>query len=169
MFLDIRDTSKYLLPAGLIKAVLLMNESEFSEKTHKSGSDPVSDVNQQPPGTASQDETLRQSPEERAQTAHLSKDRGSFPAKVPGYEMIRSLGEGSYGSVWLAQEENTGKYVAIKFYTHRRGLDWSPPSGGAWPGAAVCMAWISSPYPQPGRKSCGSRPGAAWWAWFVSP
>lgn len=125
MFLDIRDTSKYLLPAGLIKAVLLMNKSEFPEKPHQPGPDPASGARQQFPGAASQDETLRQSPEERAQTAHLSKDRGSFPAKVPGYEMIRSLGEGSYGSVWLAQEENTGKYVAIKFYTHRRGLDWS--------------------------------------------
>ena len=27
--------------------------------------------------------------------------------------------------MWLAREENTGKHVAVKFYTHRRGLDWS--------------------------------------------
>jgi serine/threonine protein kinase len=27
--------------------------------------------------------------------------------------------------VWLAIERNTGKQVAIKFYSHRRGLDWS--------------------------------------------
>ncbi|MCH7987815.1 MAG: protein kinase, partial [Planctomycetes bacterium] len=37
----------------------------------------------------------------------------------------RCLGEGAYGSVWLAREQNTGRKVAIKFYTHRRGLDWS--------------------------------------------
>ena len=73
----------------------------------------------------SSEKTLKQSSEERSQAAHLSKDRLDLPAKVPGYIMIRSLGEGSYGSVWLAQEENTGKYVAIKFYTYRRGLDWS--------------------------------------------
>ncbi|MCA9003736.1 MAG: protein kinase [Planctomycetaceae bacterium] len=71
------------------------------------------------------DKTLVQSPEERARAADLSKDRQLLPAKVPGYLLMRSLGEGSYGSVWLAQEENTGKYVAIKFYTYRRGLDWS--------------------------------------------
>ena len=75
--------------------------------------------------SSQQDQTLRQSPEERERAAHLSKDRLSLPAKVPGYIMVRSLGEGSYGAVWLAQEENTGKYVAIKFYTYRRGLDWS--------------------------------------------
>ncbi len=63
----------------------------------------------------------------------LSRDRSrsrslqavSPPAYLPGYEIIRSLGEGSFGSVWLAHEVNTGKQVAIKFYTHRRGLDWS--------------------------------------------
>jgi hypothetical protein len=27
--------------------------------------------------------------------------------------------------VWLADERNTGKQVAIKFYSHRRGIDWS--------------------------------------------
>ena len=55
----------------------------------------------------------------------LSRQREAFPAPVPGFEITRCLGEGSYGSVWLAREENTGKQVAIKFYTHRRGLDWS--------------------------------------------
>lgn len=44
---------------------------------------------------------------------------------APGYEMLASLGEGSFGTVWLARELKTGKQVAIKFYTHRRGLDWS--------------------------------------------
>ncbi|QDU09148.1 serine/threonine protein kinase [Gimesia aquarii] len=73
----------------------------------------------------SHNKTLKQSSEERSHAANLSKDGRSLPAKIPGYIIIRSLGEGSYGSVWLAQEENTGKYVAIKFYTYRRGLDWS--------------------------------------------
>ncbi len=47
------------------------------------------------------------------------------PASVPGFRIRRRLGEGAYGSVWLATEQNTGKQVAIKFYSHRRGLDWS--------------------------------------------
>ncbi|MDA0285029.1 MAG: serine/threonine protein kinase, partial [Planctomycetota bacterium] len=44
---------------------------------------------------------------------------------VPGFSLIERLGEGAYGEVWLAREDKTGKHVAIKFYTHRRGLDWS--------------------------------------------
>ena len=50
---------------------------------------------------------------------------GKAPAAVPGFRILQSLGEGKYGSVWLAREQNTGKHVAIKFYTHRRGIDWS--------------------------------------------
>ncbi len=45
--------------------------------------------------------------------------------KLPGYQMMKRLGEGAYGAVWLARENKTGKQVAIKCYTHRRGLDWS--------------------------------------------
>ena len=44
---------------------------------------------------------------------------------MPGFRIDRCLGVGAYGSVWLASELNTGKQVAIKFYSHRRGLDWS--------------------------------------------
>ncbi len=105
-----------------------MNESEPDEHAQPA------DIHHQPEGDwqdsepyadVSPEKTLKQSPEERSHAAHLSKDRLALPAKIPGYIVIRSLGEGSYGSVWLAQEENTGKYVAIKFYTYRRGLDWS--------------------------------------------
>ncbi len=105
-----------------------MNQSESQENVPLAEDQQPSEINQpdsQPSNADSNDKTLKQSPEERSQAAHLSKDGLSLPAKVPGYIIIRSLGEGSYGSVWLAQEENTGKYVAIKFYTYRRGLDWS--------------------------------------------
>lgn len=50
---------------------------------------------------------------------------GDSPSVVPGYRILKPIGEGKYGSVWLAREQNTGKHVAIKFYTHRRGVDWS--------------------------------------------
>jgi len=60
-----------------------------------------------------------------ARALALSEPRQVPPADVPGYQIERCLGSGAYGSVWLAAERNTGKRVAIKFYTHRRGLDWS--------------------------------------------
>ena len=44
---------------------------------------------------------------------------------VPGYEPRRFLGAGAYGEVWVAVDRNTGRQVAIKFYAHQGGLDWS--------------------------------------------
>ncbi len=47
------------------------------------------------------------------------------PLRVPGYEMLRCLGEGSFGTVWQARAVNTGKIVAVKYYTRRRGMNWA--------------------------------------------
>lgn len=47
------------------------------------------------------------------------------PGAIPGYQIEQCLGEGSFGSVWLARESRTGKKVAIKFYARGRGVDWS--------------------------------------------
>lgn len=69
--------------------------------------------------TPLQDETSQQF------SARLSAEQLLPPGQVPGYEIERLLGAGSYGSVWLARELKTGKQVAIKFYTQRRGLNWS--------------------------------------------
>ena len=55
----------------------------------------------------------------------MSLKRGQPPTQVPGYEPERFLGVGAYGEVWVAREQNTGRKVAIKFYAHRSGLDWS--------------------------------------------
>jgi len=55
----------------------------------------------------------------------MSLERGHPPTEVPGYEPERFLGVGAYGEVWVAVEKNTGRRVAIKFYAHRGGLDWS--------------------------------------------
>jgi serine/threonine protein kinase len=71
------------------------------------------------------DATLVQDQTEITRATELSRQLETPPARVPGYTLVRSLGDGAYGSVWLAYEENTGKQVAIKFYTHHRGLDWS--------------------------------------------
>lgn len=69
--------------------------------------------------------TVVQSDADRERSRDLSTHSERPPALVPGYQIQRSLGEGAYGSVWLATEQATGKAVAIKFYTQRRGLDWS--------------------------------------------
>lgn len=69
--------------------------------------------------------TWVQSEADRERSRGLSLRREHPPAAVPGYQIKESLGEGAYGSVWLATELGTGKNVAIKFYTQRRGLDWS--------------------------------------------
>ncbi len=62
---------------------------------------------------------------ERRRAAEMSMQRGRLPAEVPGYEPERFLGVGAYGEVWVAREKNTGRRVAVKFYAHRGGLDWS--------------------------------------------
>jgi hypothetical protein len=44
--------------------------------------------------------------------------------KAAGYRMIAPLGEGTYGAVWLAEEESTGIKVAVKFFAHGAGRRW---------------------------------------------
>ena len=70
-------------------------------------------------------ETLIQDADAVQRSLELSELVGEAPSVVPGYRILKPIGEGKYGSVWLAREQNTGKHVAIKFYTHRRGVDWS--------------------------------------------
>src|SRR4029078_6520243 len=71
------------------------------------------------------DHTQQQSSEEQQRAQALSLNRSQPPAQVPGYEPRRFLGAGAYGEVWVALDRNTGRQVAIKFYAHRGGLDWS--------------------------------------------
>ncbi len=68
------------------------------------------------------EQTAVQDDAERAR----SKDRSeALPRpEVPGYEMEQKLGAGSYGEVWLAIHKNTGRKVAIKFFSRFKGLDW---------------------------------------------
>jgi eukaryotic-like serine/threonine-protein kinase len=63
-------------------------------------------------------ETASQS--KRIRAALLSKGR----PHVPGYEVLRPLGAGTFGEVWLAQDEGTGVRVAVKFFAHGTGLQW---------------------------------------------
>ena len=73
----------------------------------------------------STDPTEIQGGAERRRASDRSLVRGHPPTQVPGYEPERFLGVGAYGEVWVAVERNTGRRVAIKFYAHRGGLDWS--------------------------------------------
>ncbi len=70
-------------------------------------------------------ETLDQDDDARQYAAAMSLPGEAPPAIVPGYQIVRRIGSGKYGSVWLAREQNTGKHVAIKFFLHRHGVDWN--------------------------------------------
>lgn len=47
------------------------------------------------------------------------------PADVPGVRVERFLGAGAFGQVWVGRNLNTGRGVAVKFYLHRGGVNWS--------------------------------------------
>ena len=73
----------------------------------------------------SSDYTQQQSPADEQRSKDLSLARTRPPTEVPGYVAQRFLGAGAYGEVWAGVDKNTGRRVAIKFYAHRRGVDWS--------------------------------------------
>ena len=69
--------------------------------------------------------TEQQSPSDQQRSKDLSLQRTKPPTEVPGYQAQKFLGAGAYGEVWVGVDRNTGRKVAIKFYAHRRGVDWS--------------------------------------------
>ncbi|MFY9252943.1 MAG: protein kinase [Fuerstiella sp.] len=71
------------------------------------------------------DKTEIQDDDEREDARQLSLQGNSPPSEIEGYSVVRRLGTGAYGTVWLAREDRTGRMVAIKYYPHRRGLNWS--------------------------------------------
>lgn len=71
------------------------------------------------------DYTQQQSLDGLQQSEKLSLQATVPPAEVPGYRIEKLLGQGAFGQVWLALDLNTGRKVAIKFYSHRGGVDWS--------------------------------------------
>ncbi len=69
------------------------------------------------------DETLVQSDDQQARSAKRSSGAFMRP-DLPGYEVRARLGAGAYGEVWLAIQTNTGRKVAVKFFSRHKGLDW---------------------------------------------
>ncbi len=70
-------------------------------------------------------DTEIQSNDEQERSRRLSLQGNTPPAEIEGYSIVRRLGTGAYGTVWLAREDRTGRMVAIKFYPHQRGINWS--------------------------------------------
>ncbi len=71
------------------------------------------------------DPTLSQDQQQKLRARQRSLQAVRPPTQVPGYELDQLLGSGAFGEVWSALQGNTGRHVAIKFYAHRGGLDWS--------------------------------------------
>jgi serine/threonine protein kinase len=69
--------------------------------------------------------TQQQTSADQQRSKDLSLARSRPPAEVPGYQAQRFIGAGAYGEVWAGVDRNTGRKVAIKFYAHRSGVDWS--------------------------------------------
>jgi hypothetical protein len=64
-------------------------------------------------------------PQDCQRSEQLSLQPLRPPTQVPGYEPERFLGRGAYGEVWVAVDCNSGRRVAIKFFSHRGKQDWS--------------------------------------------
>lgn len=73
----------------------------------------------------SSDFTQQQTIGELRQAERLSLQATVPPAEVPGVRIERLLGQGAFGQVWMGRDLNTGREVAIKFYLHRGGVNWS--------------------------------------------
>ena len=70
------------------------------------------------------DPTQRQTDADQKRSQQLSMQPTKSPAVLPGYELIRRLGSGAYGEVWVGLDKNTNRQVAVKFFDHPSGVDW---------------------------------------------
>lgn len=72
-------------------------------------------------------QTVHQGPPDRRRSSDL-KATPLIPAeegpRVPGYRALRKLGAGTYGKVWLYEDERTSVRVAIKFFDHGTSEQW---------------------------------------------
>ncbi|MBA62157.1 MAG: protein kinase [Planctomycetaceae bacterium] len=68
--------------------------------------------------------TQRQTDSDQSRSQQLSMRPTESPAELPGYELVRHLGSGAYGEVWIGIDKNTNRQVAVKFFKHQSGVDW---------------------------------------------
>ncbi len=87
---------------------------DFGKHTFK---DPINGVNE--------DQTEHQTVGGQSTSKELSMHATTPPAEVPGYRLNQFLGAGAFGQVWVGRDLNTGREVAVKFYLHRGGVNWS--------------------------------------------
>jgi len=73
----------------------------------------------------STDYTQQQTIGEQMLAEELSLRTTTPPAEIPGYRLESLLGQGAFGQVWVGVDTNTGRSVAIKFYLHKSGVNWS--------------------------------------------
>ncbi len=73
----------------------------------------------------SDDQTQQQTLGHLDASQRLSLEPTTPPAAVPGFRLKRFLGAGAFGQVWVGSDLNTGRSVAVKFYLHRGGVNWS--------------------------------------------
>ena len=52
-----------------------------------------------------------QDDDEREDARRMSLEGSKPPSEIEGYSVTRRLGAGSYGTVWLAREDRTGRMV----------------------------------------------------------
>lgn len=71
------------------------------------------------------DKTQNQDAAQKQKAKELSRQRVQPPMDLPAYEARQFLGAGAYGEVWVAIDKNTGRKVAIKYYTQKSGVDLS--------------------------------------------
>lgn len=45
--------------------------------------------------------------------------------EIPGYELIREIGRGNFGTVWQAERKKTGQRVAIKIVDNETDINWT--------------------------------------------
>ncbi|MEE2641231.1 MAG: protein kinase [Planctomycetota bacterium] len=72
-----------------------------------------------------QDLTQHQSPDDLQKAEKLSREGNQPPSEIPGYSIHSLIGSGAYGEVWSGTDRNTGRKVAIKFYSRRSAVDFS--------------------------------------------
>ncbi|QDT10418.1 serine/threonine protein kinase [Planctomycetes bacterium K23_9] len=72
-----------------------------------------------------EDLTQYQTADGQSTSKKLSIQATTPPADVPGYRLQKFLGAGAFGQVWTGQDLNTGRSVAVKFFLHRSGVNWS--------------------------------------------